>query len=232
MPDPLFDFSDDEEESPVELFSGLDFKLVKSPSPDEDDRKKYTKLVRSTAEEYGIPKNFAVAQVHVESRYKPKAKSKANAAGLFQFIKSTGRASGLKISGKIDERYVPEKAAKAYGRHIQKLKSDFKKQFPKLKDDELYFLVLGGYNWSPGKTARFARRRLAGKDAKLPTETQAYIDKIFGMTTACSSLSRQGCFSEVRRKQQPQHHLEKTRLILEMTTCSGTRVFSRRRKSF
>ena len=182
MPDPLFDFSDDEEESPVELFSGLDFKLVKSPSPDEDDRKKYTKLVRSTAEEYGIPKNFAVAQVHVESRYKPKAKSKANAAGLFQFIKSTGRASGLKISGKIDERYVPEKAAKAYGRHIQELKKGFKKQFPKLKDDELYFLVLSGYNWSPGKTARFARRRLAGKDAKLPTETQNYIDKIFGMT--------------------------------------------------
>ena len=130
----ILDLADIEEPvgpvKPDKEFASLDWASAKTKEP----KSKYVDLVRSTAREFGIPENFAIAQVHTESRYKPKAESQVGARGLFQFMPATARAEGLKVDDKVDERTDPAKAAKAYGRHITRLKNQFQKQFAKQND--------------------------------------------------------------------------------------------------
>jgi membrane-bound lytic murein transglycosylase D len=59
----------------------------------------------------GLPPEIAVLP-HVESSFQPAAQSKAGAAGLWQFIRSTGRRY-LRIDGSVDERLDPYRATEA-----------------------------------------------------------------------------------------------------------------------
>ncbi len=59
----------------------------------------------------GLPPEIAVLP-HVESSFQPSAMSKAGAAGLWQFIRSTGRRY-LRIDGAVDERLDPYRATEA-----------------------------------------------------------------------------------------------------------------------
>ena len=59
----------------------------------------------------GLPPEIAVLP-HVESSFQPAAMSKAGAAGLWQFIRSTGRRY-LRIDGAVDERLDPYRSTEA-----------------------------------------------------------------------------------------------------------------------
>jgi membrane-bound lytic murein transglycosylase D len=59
----------------------------------------------------GLPREIAVLP-HVESSFQPEAMSKAGAAGLWQFIRSTGRRF-LRIDRAVDERLDPYRATEA-----------------------------------------------------------------------------------------------------------------------
>ena len=59
----------------------------------------------------GLPLELAVLP-HVESSYNPRAYSKAGAAGLWQFIPSTGRRY-LRMDGAVDERFDPYRSTEA-----------------------------------------------------------------------------------------------------------------------
>jgi membrane-bound lytic murein transglycosylase D len=59
----------------------------------------------------GLPREIAVLP-HVESSFQPEAMSKAGAAGLWQFIRSTGRRF-LRIDRTVDERLDPYRATEA-----------------------------------------------------------------------------------------------------------------------
>ena len=49
----------------------------------------------------------------VESSLNPLARSGAGAAGMWQFMRTTGREYGLEVNDNIDERYHVEKATRA-----------------------------------------------------------------------------------------------------------------------
>ena len=60
----------------------------------------------------GVPDDLKYLMV-IESNLDPQASSSAGAAGLWQFIQSTGRSYGLEVNANIDERYHTVKATEA-----------------------------------------------------------------------------------------------------------------------
>ncbi len=106
----------------------------------------------------------------VESALYAPAKSKAGAAGLWQFMYPTGRMYGLDVDSYYDERMDPIKstiAACRYMKYLYKLYGDWN-------------LVLAAYNSGPGNVNKAIRRSGGKKDYweiwnYLPAETRGYV---------------------------------------------------------
>ncbi len=109
----------------------------------------------------------------IESSYKPKARSRAGASGIWQFMKGTGRMYGLKINGAEDHRLDPEKATKAAVRYLSELNEIY--------DD--WLLALAAYNCGPGRVNRaisysgLENPSFWDIQTSLPRETRYYIPK-------------------------------------------------------
>jgi hypothetical protein len=126
--------------------------------------------------EKGLPTDLKYLSV-VESGLKPDATSRSGAAGLWQFMRPTGRMMGLKISRTIDERRDVEKSTAAAADYLLKLYNQF--------DD--WTLAIAAYNCGPGNM-RKAIRRSGGKKSfweikkYLPKETREYVPKFIAIT--------------------------------------------------
>lgn len=103
--------------------------------------------IERTLEKKGLPKDLAVLP-HVESSYNPQAYSKVGAAGLWQFMPSTGRLFSLRVDSVVDERMDPfratEAAAELLGHNHEMLGS--------------WPLALTAYNSGAGGMARAVRQ--------------------------------------------------------------------------
>ncbi|MBF0451742.1 MAG: LysM peptidoglycan-binding domain-containing protein [Candidatus Magnetomorum sp.] len=86
---------------------------------------RYIDEIRQILKEYQVPLELAYLP-HVESSFNPKARSKAGAAGLWQFIRSTGRFY-MNINSAVDDRRDPIlstiAAAKLLRHNYEKLNS-------------------------------------------------------------------------------------------------------------
>ena len=69
-------------------------------------------------ERMGVPDDLKYLMV-IESNLDSQASSSAGAAGLWQFIQSTGRSYGLEVNSNIDERYNTVKATEAACRFLK-----------------------------------------------------------------------------------------------------------------
>ncbi|WP_161629976.1 lytic transglycosylase domain-containing protein [Desulfogranum mediterraneum] len=78
---------------------------------------KYLQAIKTIFRGYGLPQKLAYLP-HVESSFNPQAHSKAGAAGLWQFTRSTGR-NYLTIDTVLDERYDPLLASHAAARLLK-----------------------------------------------------------------------------------------------------------------
>lgn len=124
-------------------------------------------------ERRGMPTELALLPF-VESAYVPEALSTAKAAGLWQFIPSTGRNYDLEQNMWKDERRDVIESTRAALDYLQKLHDMF--------DD--WHLALAAYNYGENGLARaIAKNQRNGKrarytDLKLPNETQFYVPKL------------------------------------------------------
>jgi membrane-bound lytic murein transglycosylase D len=126
-------------------------------------------------ESRGMPTELALLPF-IESAFNPQAYSRAKAAGLWQFIPSTGREYKLTQSLFLDERRSVIASTDAALTYLQKLHGMF--------DD--WHLALAAYNWGEGSVQRaMARARSAGikPDFKglaqfMPAETRNYVPKL------------------------------------------------------
>jgi len=107
--------------------------------------------IAKTFERMGLPRELA-ALPHVESSFNPYAYSKVGAAGMWQFMRSTGRRF-LRIDGVVDERLDPYRSTEAAARFL-----------------EQNYIVLGSwplaltaYNHGPGGMRR-AKEQLGTSD--------------------------------------------------------------------
>ena len=121
----------------------------------------------------GMPTELALLPM-VESAFNPRAYSRSRAAGLWQFIPSTGRLFKLEQNAWVDERrdvVASTDAALDYLQYVYERHGD-------------WHLALASYNWGEGAVARALRKnRDAGKPMeyahlKMPGETRLYVPKL------------------------------------------------------
>jgi membrane-bound lytic murein transglycosylase D len=133
--------------------------------------------VIETIEENNLPSELALLPI-VESAFQPFAYSHGRAAGIWQFIPSTGRLYGLQQNWWYDGRrdvYASTQAAVAL---LQNLNRQF---------DGDWLLALAAYNSGSGTVRKAIRRnKRRGKPTDfwsldLPRETRAYVPKLLAL---------------------------------------------------
>lgn len=107
----------------------------------------------------------------VESSFDARARSPSGAAGLYQLMPATAQSLGLSRWLR-DERYSPEKSARAASQYLNYLHGRFK-DWP---------LALAAYNAGEGNVQRlldkYQTRSFDGIATHLPAETQMYVPKV------------------------------------------------------
>ncbi|HXY05015.1 MAG TPA: transglycosylase SLT domain-containing protein [Burkholderiaceae bacterium] len=138
-------------------------------------------------EKRGMPTELALLPF-VESAMQPEAISFAQAAGLWQFIPSTGRLYSLEQNLWKDERFGVIESTRAALDYLQKLYAEFGD----------WQLALAAYNCGEAGVehalarARAAHRSLAYKDLRLPRETQYYVPKLQAIKNIIADPQRFG----------------------------------------
>jgi membrane-bound lytic murein transglycosylase D len=110
----------------------------------------------------------------VESSMRPDAVSPVGAAGLYQFMPATAERFGLRLRPE-DERFDPEKSARAAAQYLRLLHRQFA-SWP---------LALAAYNCGEGRVEKTRRRTGATTfgdlSPHLPSETQLYVPKVLAV---------------------------------------------------
>ncbi len=144
---------------------------------------KYMAMIDRIFAQYELPPNLAYLSV-VESNFNPKARSHANALGLWQFMRRTGHYYDLSTSWWHDDRYDPEKSTYAAARYLKQLHKELGE----------WELALAAYNAGAGKvrrTIRKAKRKNQDFDywsLKLPRETRGYVPGFFAVNILFENL--------------------------------------------
>jgi len=138
---------------------------------------RYLHYIINETEKRGLPAEFALLPV-VESAFDPFAYSHGRAAGLWQFIPSTGKYFGLTQSWWHDDRRDVVEATDAALTYLDRLANRF---------DGDYTLALAAYN-SGGGTVSSAMRKNRKKNEPqdfwsldLPRETRHYVPKLIAL---------------------------------------------------
>lgn len=161
--------------------------------PDYLDRtfrrgERYLYYIVSELEARGMPLELALLPV-VESAYNPSAYSRAKAAGLWQFIPSTGTRFGLKQNLYYDGRRDVVESTRAALDYLQFLHDEF---------DGDWLLAIAGYNAGELNVSRAVERnRAKGKpidffSLDLPRETEAYVPKLLAMRRIVEDPAKHG----------------------------------------
>src|SRR5690606_11780873 len=117
------------------------------------------------------------------SGFEPTVRSRAGAAGMWQFVQGTAAEFGLGQSHWVDERLDPERSTRAAAAYLGRLHARFGS----------WELALAGYNMGYGALLRAMRKyntndvwELSRVEAGLPFETSHYVSKIL----ACAVVMR------------------------------------------
>lgn len=134
---------------------------------------RYLHHIVEELEKRGMPTELALLPM-VESAYNPQAVSSARAAGMWQFIPSTGKNYDLEQNWWVDERrdiIASTDAALNYLKNIYDMHGD-------------WHLALASYNWGEHAVARaIAKNQIKGQPTDyasltMPTETRYYVPKL------------------------------------------------------
>lgn len=169
----------------VELFTGR----LKSYLEDGLGRAaRFLPMIQDVFRAEGLPLDLAYVPL-VESAFKPNALSRANARGIWQFMKGTGLENGLKTDWYIDERAEPEKATRAAANYLKTLYEMFGD----------WHLALASYNGGPGRVQRAMKRSglddfwtLSANSRYLPQETRDYVPLILAAVIVARNPAQYG----------------------------------------
>jgi membrane-bound lytic murein transglycosylase D len=136
---------------------------------------RYLYYVVQELEKRNMPTELALLPF-IESAFNPQAYSSAKAAGMWQFIPSTGRDFNLKQNAFMDERRDVLASTDAALTYLQRLYGMFGD----------WQLALAAYNWGEGSVQRaINKNRAAGLPTDfnslsriMPAETQNYVPKL------------------------------------------------------
>lgn len=135
--------------------------------------------------EQGLPTDFAYLPL-IESGYNPNARSRMNAVGLWQFIRSTGKIYGLRIDPYVDERRDLHKSTLAAANYLMDLKEEFGS----------WELSMAGYNCGNLRVRRTMNTTNSDDywylASILPRETRNYVPKYIAAMLISKNPERYG----------------------------------------
>ncbi len=187
---------------------------------------KYLPAIRHELRVAGLPQDLAYLAM-IESGYNPSAYSHAHAAGLWQFIRGTGRNYGLRIDSWVDERREPEKATKAAVAYLGAL-------YERFGD---WQLAVAGYNAGEGKIERAIKKYNSrdfwelARHSYLRLETKRYVPKLIAAIIIARDPEQYG-FSDLNYQDPVQYDLIKVpaRTDLKAVAVSASTTVKQLRK--
>lgn len=144
----------------------------------------YFSMIEQVLKEEEMPDELKYLAL-IESGLNPRARSWAQAVGMWQFLAATGREQGLRVDGWVDERMDPEASTRAAARYVRSLHKQFGD----------WHLALAAYNCGAGNV-RKAIRRLGGPRERatfwaiypyLPRETRNYVPMYIAASLVASN---------------------------------------------
>ena len=148
----------------------------------------YLPMIQATFRAEGLPLDLAYIPL-IESAFKPSALSRAQARGVWQFMRGTALENGLKADWYIDERADAEKATLAAAKYLKTLHGMF----------EDWHLAMASYNGGPGRVKRALTRsrkndfwQLSATTKFLPRETRDYVPMILAAVIIAKNPAQYG----------------------------------------
>ena len=138
---------------------------------------RYLPIISKVFEEYGLAKELVFLPL-IESGFSPYATSRAQAVGIWQFIKGTAIRYGLRVDNFIDERRDPEKSTVAAAKYLKDLYEMFGS----------WDLALAAYNAGEGKIMRIINSKGTSDfwevitHKKVKRETKEYVPRFVAAT--------------------------------------------------
>ncbi|OEU74070.1 MAG: hypothetical protein BA869_03980 [Desulfuromonadales bacterium C00003107] len=138
---------------------------------------RYLPMMREIFAEQGLPLDLTYLAM-IESGFNPRACSRANAVGPWQFMASTGKNYGLSNDWWRDERRDPLKSTRAAARHLKDLHERF---------DGDWYLAIAAYNAGAGKVSRAISKSRSRdfwqlcRGSYLRKETKNYLPKLLAV---------------------------------------------------
>jgi membrane-bound lytic murein transglycosylase D len=172
---------------------------------------RYDGMIRQKFRAGGLPEDMVYLAL-VESGYNPHAYSRAAAVGMWQFMATTARGTGLRVDWWVDERRDPVRSTDAALKFIGWLREQF---------GSLY-LAAAAYNGGPGRVSRGLSRfagdlegmqgedvffALAEKDY-LRAETKNYVPQLIAAALIAKEPERYG----LRIERQPAYVYDSVRV--------------------
>ncbi|MBX3023175.1 MAG: LysM peptidoglycan-binding domain-containing protein [Bdellovibrionales bacterium] len=149
---------------------------------------RYLPMMKNVLRENGLPEDLVYIAL-IESGFSPRAHSKANAVGYWQFIRSTGKRFGLQIDTFTDERRDPVLSTRAAAEYFKALYGMFNS----------WHLSMASYNVGEGRVKRAVTRHytrdfwaLIKKRRALPAETKHYVPKFIAAAMIAKNPSKYG----------------------------------------
>jgi membrane-bound lytic murein transglycosylase D len=140
--------------------------------------------LRPILAEEGLPEDVLYLAM-IESGLNLRAHSYSHAAGVWQFIASTGRIYGLRVDRVYDERYHVEAATRAACRYLRNLYEQFGD----------WYLAFAAYNCGEGRIEREVARygtRDYWRMHRLPRQTRGYVPAYLATRAICRNPTQYG----------------------------------------
>ena len=175
---------------------------------------KYFPVLEPLLKKYGLPDDFKFLAL-AESAFIDETSS-AGAAGMWHFMKATGKEFGLEINRNVDERYNIEKSTKVAAEYLKKSKERFGS----------WTLAAAAYNaGNYGVAKRLKTQQVSSYyDALLPDETERYVFRIIALKEVISNPEKYGFLYD----DEDLYTLPKTRIIKVDTAISNIASFSKK----
>ena len=175
---------------------------------------KYFPLLEPLLKKYGLPDDFKFLAL-AESGFIDETSS-VGAAGMWHFLKATGKEYGLEINENVDERYNIEKATKVAAAYLKNSRERFNS----------WTLAAAAYNAGNYGIAKRLKNQQVDNyyDALLPNETERYVFRIIALKEVISNPNKYGFILE----EDDLYTLPKTRIIKVDTAISNITSFAKK----
>ena len=155
---------------------------------------KYSGFINSEIQKMALPPDL-IFLVITESYLNPRAVSQAQAAGLWQFMKETGKREGLVVNDHIDERYNVKRSTRAALAHLKRLNGEFGD----------WLIAMAAYNAGAGRLKEAIENQGTRDffDLYLPEETERYIFRIMALKEILSNREKYGVMLSEKELYKP-----------------------------